>query len=149
MPYLCPSCFFRWYHPYRDARASANKMLTIIKVHSHMRGADAGGGGRKIGFNTNHYMRSHMRGRGAEAVREQNPLRNKSVQQPIFHVRFETARCKPSGFSINGRSARVRCVNIPATAERECQNPPVSDLQPLRAYVNVALTLHMHRNGTM
>ena len=31
--------------------------------------ADAGGGGRKIGFNTNHYMHSHMRGRRVEAER--------------------------------------------------------------------------------
>ena len=45
--------------------------------------ADAGGGGRKIGFNTNHYMRSHMRGRGAEAEREEKPLRKKWVQHPI------------------------------------------------------------------
>ena len=34
-------------------------------------------------------------------------------------------------------SLRV-CVNIPASAERECQNPPVSTPQPLRACVNVA-----------
>ena len=77
-------------------------------VRSHMRGGDAGGGGRKIGFNTNHYMRSHMRGRGAEAEREQNPLRNKWVQHPIFSVSFETACSKPSLSSRNGRSARVR-----------------------------------------
>ena len=77
-----------------------------FKVRSHMRGADAGGGGRKIGFYTNHYMRSHMRGRGAEAEREQNPLRNTWV--PIFRVRFETARSKRSLSSRNGRSARVR-----------------------------------------
>ena len=28
--------------------------VKTLKVRSHMRGADAGGGGRKIGFNTNH-----------------------------------------------------------------------------------------------
>ena len=77
-----------------------------------MRGVDAGGGGRKIGFNTNHYMRSHIRGRGAEAERQQNPLRNKWVQHQIFHVRFETARSKPSMSSINGRSARVRSAYV-------------------------------------
>ena len=64
--------------------------VTMLKVRSHMRGADAGGGRRKIGFNTNHYMRSHMRGRWAEAEGGQNPLRNKWVQHPIFHIRFET-----------------------------------------------------------
>ena len=91
-----------------------------------MRGADVGGGGRKIGFNTNHYMRSHIRGRGAEAEREQNPLRNKWVRH-IFRVRFETA---PQSivvlkkWQIRPRPLRV-CVNIPAVAERECQNPPV------------------------
>ena len=60
----------------------------VHKVRSHMRGADAGGRGRKIGFNTNHYMRSHIRDRGADAEREQNPLRNKWVQRQIFRVRF-------------------------------------------------------------
>ena len=70
--------------------------------------ADAGGGGRKIGFNTNHYMRSHMRGRGAEAEREQKPLRKKWVQHPIYRARLETARSKPALSSRNGRSARVR-----------------------------------------
>ena len=49
-----------------------------------------------------------MRGRGAEAEREQNPLRKKWVQHPIFRVRFETARSKPSLSSRNVRSARVR-----------------------------------------
>ena len=46
----------------------------------------------RIGFNTNHYMRSHMRGRGAGA----KPLRKKWVQHPIYRTRFETARSKPS-----------------------------------------------------
>ena len=80
----------------------------FIKVRSHMRGADVDGDGRKIGFNTNHYMRSHIRGRGAEAERQQNPLRNKWVQHPIFRVGFETACSKPSLSSRNGRSVRVR-----------------------------------------
>ena len=75
--------------------------------------ADAGGGGRKIGFNTNHYTCSHMRGRRAEAEQEQNPLRKKWVQHPICRVRFETARSKPSLSSRNGRSARVRSASAP------------------------------------
>ena len=79
--------------------------------------ADAGGGGRKIGFNTNHYMCSHMRGRGAEAEREQNPLRKKWVQHPICRVRFETARSKPSLSSRNGRFARVRSASAPRMCE--------------------------------
>ena len=55
-----------------------------------MHGADAGGGRRKIGFNTNHYMRSHIRGRGAGAKSAQQqmgptpnfprPLRNRALQ---------------------------------------------------------------------
>ena len=70
-----------------------------------------------------------MRGRGAEAEREQKLLRKKWVQHPIYRARFETARSKPSLSSRNGRSAprplRV-CVNIPGVAEREYQNPPAS-----------------------
>ena len=38
------------------------------------------------------------------------------------------------------RPLRV-CVNIPAVAERECQNPPASAPQPHRACVNVALVM--------
>ena len=71
-----------------------------------------GGRGRKIGFNTNHYMRSHIRGRGAEVKREQNPLRNKWAQHKIFRIRLETTRSKPSLFSRNGRYARVRSAYV-------------------------------------
>ena len=101
------------------------------------------GSGRKIGFNINHHMRSHIRGRGAEAEREQNPLRNKWVQHPIFRVHFETVLQTIfvlKKWQIRPRPLRV-CVNTPALAERECQNPPVSALQPLRAYVNIAWEL--------
>ena len=79
--------------------------------------ADAGGGGRKIGFNTNHYMCSHMRGRETEAEREQDPLRKKWVQHPICRVRFETACSKPSLSSRNGRSARVHSASAPRMCE--------------------------------
>ena len=84
---------------------------------------------------TNHYMPSHIRDRGTQAEREQNPLRNKWVQHPIFRVRFETARSKPSLSSRNGRSARVRSAYVWTypRAEREC---PVSAPQPLRACVS-------------
>ena len=37
-----------------------------------------------------------MRGRGVEGEREENPLRNKWVQHPIFLVRFETLCSRPS-----------------------------------------------------
>ena len=63
-------------------------------------------------------MRSHMRGRGAEAEREQEPLRKKWVQHPIYRARFETARSKN------------HCL-------QEMADPPAS--APLRACVNVAL----------
>ena len=46
------------------------------------------------------------------AVAERNPLRNKWVRHPIFHVHFETARSKPSLSSRNGRSARVRSAYV-------------------------------------
>ena len=55
---------------------------------------------------------THVRGRGAEAGREQNLLRSKLVQHPIFRVRFETARFKPSVRSRNGRSARARTAYV-------------------------------------
>ena len=97
---------------FTDLSVTKSDHFHCVKVRSHMCGADAGGGGRKIGFNTNHYMRSHIRVRGAEAEREQNPLRNKWVQHPIFRVRFETARSKPSVSSINARSARVRSAYV-------------------------------------
>ena len=90
------------------ADAGGSAISWGLKVRSDMRGADEGGGGRKIGFNTNHYMRSHMGGRRAEAEWEQNPLRNKWVQHPIFRLRFETAHSKPSLSSRNGRPALVR-----------------------------------------
>ena len=86
-------------------------------------------------------VRSHIRGRGAEAEREQNQLRNKWVQHPIFRVRFGTARSKPPLSSRNGRSA--------ASAPRMCEQTrgsgagmsksALSAPQPLRSYVNVAL----------
>ena len=76
----------------------------------------AGGGGRKIGFNTNHYMRSHMRGRGAgakSAPQEMGPtpnfprlFRNCALQTIIVLKKWQ----------IRPRPLRV-CVNIPAVAE--------------------------------
>ena len=87
------------------------QLFPLKGTFTHVR-AGAGRGGRKIGFNTNHYMCLHMRGRGAEAEREQNPLLKKWVQHPICSVCFETARSKPSLSSRNGRSARVRSAYV-------------------------------------
>ena len=81
--------------------------FTLRYVHTY-----AVRGGWKIYFNTNHYMGSHMRGRGAEAGQGQNPLSKKWVQHPIFRIRFETTRSKPSLSSRNGRSARVSSTYI-------------------------------------
>ena len=102
-----------------------------------MRGVDTGGGGRKIGFNTNHYMRSHIRGRGAgakSAPQQMGPTPNflRLLRNRVLQTIFVLKKCQ-----IRPRPLRV-CMNIPAVAERECQNPPVSAPQPLRAYVNVA-----------
>ena len=66
------------------------------------------GRGRKIGFNTNHYMRSHIRGRRAEAEWEQNPHRNKWVQHPIFRARFENREM----------------ADPPGSAPRMCEHTP-------------------------
>ena len=100
-----------------------------FKVRSHMHGS---GRGRKIGFNTNHYIWSHIRGRWEEAEQEQNPLHNKWLQHLIFHVRFETARFKPSLSTRNGRSTRPlrACMNIPMVTEQEYWNSPISAPHP-------------------
>ena len=58
-------------------------------------------------------------------------LRNRGLQT-IFVLK---------SWQIRPRLHRV-CVNIPAVAERECQNPPVSAPQPLRTCVNIALVSH-------
>ena len=108
---------------------SATAPLTCEGTFTH---SWSGGGRsrRKIGFNTNHYMRSHIRGRGVEAERGQNPLRNKWVQYLIFRVGFETAPSLRTIFVLNKWQIRPRllrvCVDIPVVAERKCQNPPVS-----------------------
>ena len=54
-------------------------------------------------------------------------LRNRALQT-IFVLKK---------WQIGPRPLRI-CVDIPAVAEREYQNVPVSALQPLRACVNVA-----------
>ena len=103
-------------------------------------------------YNTNHYMRSHMRGRGAVAGRggktapqEMGPtpnlpclLRNCALQTIIVLKKWQ----------IRPRPLRV-CVNIPAVAEREFQNPPASAPQPPRACVNVALVKRASGTGSL
>ena len=39
----------------------------------------------KIGFNKNHYLYSHIRSRGAEAEREQNPILSNTIISK-FHL---------------------------------------------------------------
>ena len=84
----------------------------FLKVRSHM-------AGRTRAENWLQHKSLHVfthAGRGAEAEREENPLRKKWVQHPICRVRFETARSKPSLSSRNGRSAprplRVRSAYV-------------------------------------
>ena len=83
-----------------------------------------------------------MRGRGAGAKTAPqemgptpnlpHPLRKRALQTIIVLKKWQ----------IRPRPLRV-CVNIPAVAEREYQNPPASAPQPLRACVNV-IVLHWH-----
>ena len=84
-------------------------------------------GGWKIGFNTNHYVRSHICGRGVSAKsapQEMGPTRNfpcpfqNRLLRTIFFLRK---------WQIRSRLLRV-CLNIHAVAERECQNLPLSTL---------------------
>ena len=79
------------------------------------------------------HTRSRSRGRvGAKSAPQQmgpTPnfpclLRNRALQTNKWQIH----PCPP-----------CLCVNIPAVAERECQNPPISALQPPCAYVNIAL----------
>ena len=56
------------------------------------------------------------------------PLRNRALQTIIVLKKWQ----------IRPRPLRVY-INIPAVAQRECQNPPASAPQPPRAGVNVAL----------
>ena len=130
------SCFVIWKYTWGH---------WCLKVRSHMSGADAGGGGQKIGFNTNHYMRSHISCRGAgakSAPQEMGPtpnfrrlLRNRTLQT-IFGLRkWQIHPC-----------LLCVCMNIRAVAERECLNPPVSAPQQLRTYVNIALVRYL-RHG--
>ena len=117
---------------------------TIVKVRSHMRGAEAGSSGRRGAENwLQHkslhaftYMRSWSGGgAGAKSTPQKmgptpnfsRPLRNRAPQN-IFVLNKWQIRPHPHRL----------CVNIPTVAERECQNPPVSTLQPLRACVNIA-----------
>ena len=105
-------------------------MKCSLKVRSHMRGADAGG---NIGFNANHYMCSHIRSRGAEPERDENPLRNKWVQHPIFHVCFEAACSKPSEMA-----------DLPASTLRICEHTRGSVTGMSKsARLRSANTLHM------
>ena len=96
---------------------SRTSATVMIKVRSQMRGR------RRAENWLQHkslHVFTHARSRsggGAEAEREQNPLRKKWVQHPICRVRFETARSKPSLSSRNGRSARVRSAFAPRMCE--------------------------------
>ena len=119
------------------ADAGGSAISWGLKVRSHMRGADEGGG-PKIGFNTNHYMRSHMGGRRAEVEWEQNPLRNKWVQHPIFRLRFETAHSKPSLSSRNGRPALVRSEYVWTYPRQRSRNVKIRS-----ARLRSATTLHI------
>ena len=77
-----------------------------------MRGADAGGGGPKIGFNTNHYMRSHMRGRGAGAGAKSAPQQigpTPNFPRPLRNHELQTIFVLKQ---IRPRPLRI-CVNIP------------------------------------
>ena len=101
---------------------------------------------RKIGFNTNHYMRSQIRGRRVEAKSAPQqmgptpnfprPLRNRTLQTISVLKKWQI---RPRPHSV--------CVNIPAVAERRCQNRPVCAPQPLRACVNVALGKNFKENA--
>ena len=76
-----------------------------------MSGADAGWGGQKIGCNTNHYMRSHIRG---HYMRSQNPLRNKRVQHP-----FSASASKPH---TPNHLCPQEMADPPASAPRMCEH---------------------------
>ena len=86
-----------------------------------MRGADAGGGGRRRAKNWLQHKSLHAftytrsRGEGGAGAKSAPQLMG---QHPIFRVRSETARSKPSSSSRNDRSARVHS----ASAPRKCEH---------------------------
>ena len=118
-------------------------MISIsIKVRSHMRERTRAEAGGKLAstqiITCVHTYAVTERRRGESKIRPatngpnthfSRPLRNRSLQT-IFVLKKWPTRPRPH---------RV-CVNIPAVAQRECQNPPVSAPKPLRACVNVAFT---------
>ena len=111
-----------------------------MKVRSHMRRTWAGAGGKFTSTQIITCVRTCARSRsgggaGAKtALQEMGPtpnllcpLRNHVLQTIIVLKKWQ----------IRPRPLRA-CVNIPAVAEREYQNPPASAPQPLRTCVNVA-----------
>ena len=133
---ICHKDIYKTFNMFKGIGISST--AASLKVHSHMRVAYAGGGGRKIGFNTNHYIHSHIRGRRAgakSALQQMGPTPN--FPPPLRNRVLQTISV-PKKWQIRLRPLRT-CVNIPAVVEREWQNPPVSAPQLLRAYVNVAL----------
>ena len=111
----------RWIHTCaerRRAEAGGNWLQhKSLHAFTHARSRSGGGAGAK----------SAPQQMGPTPILPR-PLRNRAFQT-IFVLKKWQIRPRPH---------RV-CVNIPAAAERGCQNPPVSAPQPLRACVNAAL----------
>ena len=111
----------------------------FVKVRSHMRGRTRAENWLQ---HKSLHVFTHVRSRsgggaGAKSAPQETgptpnlprPLRNRALQTIIVLKKWQ----------IRPRPLRV-CVNIPAVAERECQNPPASAPQPPRACVNVTLS---------
>ena len=110
---------------------------SLVKVRSHMRGrrrAENWLQHKSLHAFTHARSRSGGGAGAKTAPQEMGPtpnlprlLRNRALQTIIVLKKWQ----------IRPRPLRV-CVNIPAVAEREFQNPPASAPQPPRACVNVA-----------
>ena len=99
-------------------RGRAENWLQHKSLHAftHVRSRSGGGAGAKT------------------APQEMGPTPN--LPRPFRNRALQTITV-PKKWEIHPRPLRV-CMNIPAVAEREYQNPPASAPQPLRACVNVA-----------
>ena len=110
----------RYIHTWAE-RTQAENWLQHKSLHvfTHVRSRSGGGVGAK------------------SAHQQMGPTPN--FPRPLRNHALQTI-CGLKKWQIRSHPLRI-CVNIPTVAERECQNRPVSALQPLRAYVNVALEL--------
>ena len=118
---------------------SSNGNIFRVKVRSHMRGRARAEAGGKLA-STQIITCVHT---CAVAERWRSGSKNRSARNGS-NTQFAASASKPRAPNHHCPQEMTDplrvCVNIPAVAEREFQNPPASAPQPPRACVNVALS---------